>query len=265
MIDEEKKRKIEQQCTLMLYKAKTSGKDLQVLLGRINFAAKMSPKGRLNAFHLDRALAAKQAEVDEVTSELDIVVTPKMAKELNYWLKLDETDAFSFAGRRRYLGVESFWSDSSSSRWAVKIGSRTISDRFDPSWDDKPIILKEAHAVLELVNAINVKDSDLVFFCDNLPLCQAFSKKFSKSEDLCIILDRIYDHLLLHNNSARLVWTDTATMAYLGADAPSRDEYKQDKLFLSRAGVDKVRLMMGDCEREVYGVGLDCSSETHAS
>ena len=236
----------------MLYKAKTSGKDLQKLLGRIGFASKVMPKGRLNSYYLDRALAAAQVEVEELTSDLDISVTPKMAKELNFWLKLDDSIPFSFAGRSRYLGVETFWSDSSSSRWAIKIGSKSVSDRFDPSWDDKHIIHKEAYAVLELVNAINVKDCDLTLFCDNLPLCQAFAKKFSKDEALNETLVRIFDLLLLHNNSAKLVWTDTKTMAALGADPASRNIYAKDKLYLSDDGVRKARLMMGECTRVLY-------------
>ena len=251
-IDADKKYKIEKQCTVMLYRAKTSGKDLQKLLGRIGFASKVMPKGRLNSYHLDRALAVAQAGTDEVNSTEDIVVTPKMAKELNFWLKLDDTVPFSFVGRTRYLGVETFWSDACSSRWAVKIGSKTISDRFDPSWDDKPIILKEAYAVLELVNAINVKDCDLTFFCDNMPLCQAFAKKFSKNEALNELLIRIFDLLLSCNNSAKLIWTDTNTMASHGADPASRGNYAKDKLYLSEAGVRKARLMMGDLTRRLY-------------
>ena len=242
-ITKDKKSKIEQAAAKMLQDDQVRLDDLQSFLGRIGFAARLSKLGRLNSFYLDRLLASEQS-AEPFIEKKTCPLNHHLSKEISYWQGIGGHDPVDFKPVTRIVWDKKVWTDSSSAKWAVKVEDKTWAGKFSDDQINWPIILKEAVAVKNFLSATDILDKEVSIFVDNMPLVKSFNKKFSKNEQLHIMIRDMHFTCLNKNLRVELIWISTAEMKSVGADDASRGKYNADPNSLSPAGVGKVNKIL---------------------
>ena len=227
-----------------IFRGKISEKNLEKLMGCISFAAQFCSSGRLNTFFLTGMLANIQRETRELSSELDIDLDQCIIKELGFWSEFSSAECLSFKKRPEYTSNLDCFSDASKGLWAVKLGARTFSGEFPEEYKDSDIMTKEAYALKQAIEKLDISGHEITLYNDNQPLTYAFKHQYSRNPQVHKLLKQAYDIVLARDNSVKVQWVTTNTMAEAGADPESRGVYRQDLSALSDAGVARARDLM---------------------
>ena len=227
-----------------IFRGKISEKKLEKLMGCISFAAQFCSLGRLNTFFLTGKLAKIQRESRELSTELDITLDEHIIKELDFWADYSSAECLSFKKRPEYTSNLDCFSDASNGLWAVKLGARTFSGEFPEEYKDSDIMTKEAYALKQAIKKLDISGHEITLYNDNQPLTYAFKHQYSRNPQVHKLLKEAYDIALSRDNSVKVQWVTTNTMAETGADPESRGVYTQDSSALSNAGVARARELM---------------------
>ena len=244
VITKDKRAKIEKAAAIMLEEGKVTIEHLQSFVGRIGFAARASKLGRLNSFFIERLLAQQQSEGNDVDLKFVCNLGEHHKQEVRYWRDMNNHLPIEFVREKRLTLEVGAFTDSSSKKWAWKLGDKTRAGAFDEEKMSWPIILKEAWALKKFLEDNNFLQTELEVLVDNEPLVRSFNKKFSKNAILHQLIKEIYLANFKLGNRIKLKWIPTLQMAQEGADGASREVYLEDENSLSEKGVEKAKKVM---------------------
>ena len=227
-----------------IFRGKMSEKDLEKLMGCIAFAAQFCEAGRLNTFYLTAELARVQRRSRELSHSLEISLEGDLLRELGYWAEFSSAESLSFKKRPEFASSFECFSDASDHLWAVKFGARSFSGRFPEELKESDIMTKEAFALKQAIDKLEIKGFEITIFCDNQPLTYAYKHQYSRNPKVHQILKETYDISLARDNAVKVQWVPTSRMAEVGADPESRGIYQPDQSALSEEGVKRAKEFM---------------------
>ena len=202
-------------------------KQLEVLRGKAVSFILANPKTKL----FIRAMNAKIAFLTKIKAKpsTKVIFSEKLEKELKEWIKLDHlkmshkwtnlldvknpphrvtfTDASSFAGAAIIF-------DGENQAWHFQ-------KMFEEKDQPRGIFFKEAIAIWWMLCEFEdeLKQKQILHFCDNESVCAAFANMGSKVDILNEIITKIYDKLHKMQSSMKVFWISTH---YQLADGKSR-------------------------------------------
>ena len=182
----------------MMNRKKTSLKDLQSLLGTLNFACRVVVPGRAflrRLFDLTKGVVRKQHWIR---------LTKEARRDLRAWsVFLD-----SFNGRTLCLPKQwdssnsmKMYSDASGFAYAAVLGSKWLQGSFPPAWKDVNIAIKE---LLPIVLAVRMwgnllANKRILFFTDNEAIVHVINKQSSREPSIMNLVRSLVSSSLINN------------------------------------------------------------------
>ena len=124
-----------------------------------------------------------EAITANLSDQAAIPVTPRLQEELDFWINLPESERISpWFTSLPQLPSSLVFTDSSMAAMGFYIlneKSETLvndTEYFDENWQEKPIALKEAQAILRLLQRypMHLTRRNIISMCDNMNVYQAF-------------------------------------------------------------------------------------------
>lgn len=194
VLPEEKKVKFRELREEILASQECGVKKLQKFAGKTSSFSVAVPAARLYSRACFRAISKASKN-----SRSSVKISGELRKEISYWRFLDSWEDCLPWFPERHQVVNSF-TDASKSGWGASLsleneGTLSVRDYWSSEDAAKPIVIKEALAILYALRALRDKISNSRVDCrsDNLSVIQAWNHQGCKNKQLSDVIKEIYE------------------------------------------------------------------------
>ena len=230
-LPKDKLTKYTQDVSLMLAQATTSKKDIQRIVGKLQFSTSVIPIGKP---FLRRLIDSIKRHPGKAV----ITMSVQMKADLRVWLEF----LTHYNGRTiiaQYDVCDStdirLFTDASNQGWAAAYGSQWIQGAWNRTWKQLNIAVRELYPILAVVKLFGHlwKNQRILFRCDNQAIVAAINRQSVPDPTIMKLLRPLVLHLMLNN--IRFTATYIRSKDNVLADAISR--FQENNTMLNHYGM----------------------------
>jgi len=213
-----------------LLRGKITVKELQSLIGKLQFATCAISGGRLYLRQLYDLLSPLPLSPKPYWH---VRITNPARKDLEMWLSfLTHFNGISIIRQPSVVESNSLnlFTDASDFGYGACYGSRWVAGQWPSHWISYPITVRELYPIMAIINTFGYKlrNSRVLFHCDNQAIVAVINKQSSKDKKIMALLRPLV--LALLNNQINFRASYISTHANIIADGLSRSQVKPDFL-----------------------------------